>query len=104
MYTKNNLVSEDHRAGEYSRLAGSVAISKSLLNNRMGYEWVCLGRRRVGLNAEAESRVGVATDANCPHQIPTIHLNFVPCQKRRHVTPHIRFAEGWPLNEPIDND
>ena len=36
-------------------------------------------RRRVGPSAEAESRVGVATDANYPHQIPTIHLNSVPC-------------------------
>lgn len=34
-------------------------------------------------NAEAESRVGVATDANYPRQIPTIHLNSVACQKHR---------------------
>lgn len=50
-------------------------------------------RRRVGPSAEAESRVGVATDANYPHQIPTIHLNSVACQKNRRLAP-FRFAEG----------
>lgn len=74
------------------------------LNNRTGQEWVCLGRRRVGPCAEAESGVGVATDANCPREISTIHLNFGRLPKAPpHAWPRRRFAEGCPLSRPIDN-
>lgn len=44
-YTKNNLSGEDQTPPSSPLfIQASVAISKTLLNNRMGYEWVCLGR------------------------------------------------------------
>ena len=85
LYTKNNLRESDPLLLslfiQVSRIGRDFKDFAEQSNGlRMG---VFRPRRRVGPSAEAESRVGVATDANYPHQIPTIHLNSVPCQKNR---------------------
>lgn len=53
-----------------------------------------LGPRRAGPVAEAERRVGVAADANWPHQISTIHLNFLARQKYR-LVPTAKFMKDF---------
>lgn len=53
-----------------------------------------LGPRQADPVAEVERRVGVAADANWPHQISTIHLNFLACQKYR-LVPSTRFTKDF---------
>lgn len=53
-----------------------------------------LGPRQAGPVAEAERCVGVAADANWPHQISTIHLNFLARQKHR-LVPNAGFTKDF---------